>query len=586
MGSFLNFCPVIAIEGTEMKPYSVNTMMEQLKRVYAEKAIKNGFDDASIYNDNLMKLDELDIKKFDKLKGIIGSSKASPPLNDVEVNAQGFDEEEYEKADKAQKKPKKERTPEEEALLKKLQEQRKNRNNAISILRGVSIRMPLLIYGADMPFDEDISIERFVEMVDDESWKEFMPHGVTKKIFEDFLKYYDRDIFISAGREIRKLSASADSLTPTERAIAISRIFRYFKNPDKETVLTPWRVVNMHMSDTLGGWCFYDEGFETPLDEPRFIDQGDTTAKTVNNPDTHILEINSKSGLYPLYVTYSIYRAKLGNKSEAETDITELNRLWNEAVAENVFVICKTPMAKSITRRTLLGYQNSTYNAHYFDDLINMLKNKPEQFKKRVLKGSYWKKEVKEMKFDAVVGNPPYQENIGSIGNDSLAKQLFPDFVKTSILLNARYTSLITPSRWFTADAQDKSFLKLRDFVRENNHFKKIVNYPDNRTLFKNVSIGAVNYFLYDSLYTGNVEFVECNASERSVTHRPLFEADLDVIIAANGIINIVNKVRLSLDFESFMSFTQGRNAFGIVGKETELLKNTSEMPFENSVEV
>ena len=69
MGAFLNFCPVIAIAGTEMKPYSVNTMMEQLKRVYAEKAIKNGFDDASIYNDNLMRLDDLELAMFQKLTG-------------------------------------------------------------------------------------------------------------------------------------------------------------------------------------------------------------------------------------------------------------------------------------------------------------------------------------------------------------------------------------------------------------------------------------------------------------------------------------------------------------------------------------
>ena len=65
--------------------------------------------------------------------------------------------------------------------------------------------------------------------------------------------------------------------------------------------------------------------------------------------------------------------------------------------------------------------------------------------------------------------------------NASLSKQLFPTFIINSILLNANYTSLITPSRWFTADAQDKSFLKLRDFVRENNNrmleeIEKIIN--------------------------------------------------------------------------------------------------------------
>ena len=64
-------------------------------------------------------------------------------------------------------------------------------------------------------------------------------------------------------------------------------------------------------------------------------------------------------------------------------------------------------------------------------------------------------------KMDYVVGNPPYQENIGTDdGTSSLSKQLFPEFIKNSILIESNYLSLITPSRWFTADAQDKSFIK------------------------------------------------------------------------------------------------------------------------------
>ena len=581
MSDFINFCPVIAIEGTEMKPYSVNTMMEQLKRVYAEKAIKNGFDDASIYNDNLMRLDDMDLEKFKTLKGIVGSSKAAPPLNDVEVNAQGFNEEEYKKAEEAKKKPKKERTPEQEELLKKLQEQRKNRNNAISILRGVSIRMPLMIYGANVPFDEDISIERFVEMVDEESWKEFMPNGVTKTIFKDFLKYYDRDVFISAGKEIRKLAASADELTPTERVKAVSRIFRYFKNPDKETVLTPWRVVNMHMSDCMGGWCFYGEDFETLLEEPRFVDRGQVTADTFGNPNAQILEINSKSGLYPLYVAYSMYRAKLKDRVENETDIAELNRLWYEAVSENVFVICKTPMAKSITRRTLLGYQNSAYNAHYFDDLINMLKNKPEQFKKRILKGSYWKKEVKEMKFDAVVGNPPYQE---MLRDDSAARQVFPDFIKNSIALGTEYVSLITPSRWFTSNV--KTLVDFRKFAKENSHFISIFDYLNEKEIFENVSImGGINYFLYSPKYDGPVSFYNCHQSNRELQKRNLFEDGLDVVIRNGKYISIIKKVHTE-DFVTFASITTSWDAFGISGSKAKLEAMMSKKPFDGCVEV
>lgn len=166
----------------------------------------------------------------------------------------------------------------------------------------------------------------------------------------------------------------------------------------------------MHMSDCLGGYDFYDEAHEQMVDDPRFVDRGKVTADTFANAGARVLEINSKTGLYPLYVTYSIFRSRCATCSEEELDDSKLQQLWDATVRDNVFVICKTPMAKQITRRTLVGYRDISVNAHYFDDLINMMKNKPQQFVARVLKPSYWKQEgAKPMKFDAVVGNPPYQ---------------------------------------------------------------------------------------------------------------------------------------------------------------------------------
>lgn len=101
-----------------------------------------------------------------------------------------------------------------------------------------------------------------------------MPDGVTKEKFREFQKYYDEEVFVAAGRRIRNIAREADTLDPTERVKKIAGLFSYFKNPDKETVLTPWRVVNMHMSDCIGGWCFYDETFaeDKRLDKPRFVD--------------------------------------------------------------------------------------------------------------------------------------------------------------------------------------------------------------------------------------------------------------------------------------------------------------------------
>lgn len=456
-------------------------------------------------------------------------------------------------------------------------------------MRGISIRMPLLIYGADIPYEEEITLDKFVENVDDSSWNEFMPNGVTKEMFGEFKKYYDEDIFISAGRRIRNIAREADTLNPTERVKKIASLFSNFKNPDKETVLTPWRVVNMHMSDCLGGYDFYDENHEDIIDEPRFVNQGQVTANTLANTNAKILEINSKTGLYPLYIAYSIYRTKCKEYDENKFDLELQRNIWNDVIKNNVYVICKTPMAKQITQRTLAGYSGTKINAHYFDNLINQLKNKPQQFIERILKPSYWKKgDVGKMKFDAIVGNPPYQENIGGASeNSSLSKQLFPTFIQNTIGLNSNYISLITPSRWFTADAQDKSFIRLREFVKENNHFSKIFNYPDNKLLFNGVEIaGGVNYYLYDKSYNGDVEFTECYKENRNVTVRPLFEPNLDIIISMNQLVNILNKVRESNNFISITIITKGRNAFGIVGKKSELSKITKSEKFTNSIEV
>ena len=500
MTEFLNYCPVIAIAGSKTKTYSVESIMEQIKQIYAERAVNSGFEDESLYNDELLKLNEIDASKFNELKDIIGASKASKKNKDVVVNGQGLTDEQIEHLDDPEPAtPPTSSTPEELEDRKKKKQAKEARKKAVDILRGVSIRMPLMIYGADVPIDEDIDIDSFVDIVDDESWKEFMPTGVSKKIFTEFTKYYDRDVFIAAGKRIRRLAAAADMETPTRRVIQIAEIFRHFKNPDKETVLTPWRVVNMHMSETLGGWCFFNENFEDDtqeekhrLEEPRFVDRGEVT-NTVFAENAKILEINSKTGLYPLYVAYSFYKQRMEGMSDDDWAPEECQYFWNEVIRDNVYVICKTPMAKSITRRTLCGYSDVKCNAHYFDDLVNMLKNKPEQFKKRVLKGSYWKKDVKEMKFDAVVGNPPYQEE--SNGDSNAKKSIYNYFIDSGEELADRVT-LIHPARFlFNAGDTPKAWneKKLNDI-----HYQVIKYWSDSSDIFPTVDIKggvAVTYW-------------------------------------------------------------------------------------------
>lgn len=561
LGKFLNFCPVISVSGSQMKEYKADRLLQQLKKAYADKVVRNGFDDNNLYNDELLKLNDMDIEEFNKLKGIIGKSKAAPKQNDITVNNQGLTNEEYEELEKIEKKKKKELSEEEKARLEELKHKKKVRNDAISILRGISIRMPLLIYGADIPYEEEITLDKFIENVDESSWNEFMPNGVTKELFSDFRKYYDEDVFIAAGRRIRNIAREADTLTPTERVKKISSLFSNFKNPDKETVLTPWRVVNMHMSDCLGGYDFFDEKHEFPIDKPRFVDRGQVTKDTFSNVNAQILEINSKTGLYPLYVTYSIYREKCKKYKETELSLERQRDIWNDTIKNNVFVICKTPMAKQITQRTLAGFSSVKINAHYFDDLINQLKNKPQQFIDRVLKPSYWKKgDAGQMKFDAIVGNPPYQETTENTSD----KPVYHLFMDCAFNIADKVT-FITPARFlFNAGKTPKDW---NSKILNDKHFKVIWYKANSTDVFPNVDIkGGVAVTFRDSKQDFGMigiysSFDELNSIIKKVRLKKDFANICDIIYLQNKF----NLKELYIDFPEF------KKIIGSGGKEKRL---------------
>ena len=559
MGEFLNFCPVISVDGSSMQPYNVDRLLQQLKKAYTDRVVRNGFDDKHIYNDNLLKLDDIELADFEELKKIVGASKQTAKVKEIDINNQGFTDEEYKEIERIEAKPKKERTPEEIALLEERKKKRDNAQKAMSILRGVSIRIPLLIYGADVPVDKEITVDNFVDLIDDSSWNEFMPTGVTKAKYKKFSKYYEQDVFVAAGRQIRNMALAADELSPDERVKKIAAQFAMFKNPDKETVLTPWRVVNMHMSDCLGGYCFYNEDFTDMIEEPRYVDRGKVTADTFANTEAQILEINSKTGLYPLFVTYSIYRKRCEAVKPEDLTIEKQYELWQKTVEDNIFVICKTPMAKAITKRTLLGYRKGKINAHAFDDLIMQLKEKPEQFREKILRGSFWNKENKEMKFDAVVGNPPYQIMDGGYGVS--ATPLYNLFVDAAKKLNSKYISMIMPSRWYTGG---KYLDRFRATMLHDGKLCLLVDYNNFRDVFPGVDLaGGVCYFLWNAEYNGLCCVI--NASEKMNVPVMRDLGEFSIFIRSNQALNIVRKILAHYNSMSALSkVVSARKPFGM----------------------
>ena len=561
MGDFLNFCPIISVEGGRMNQFDVPHMLEQLKKVYVERVVRNGFEDKSLYNDELMKLNDLELQEFDDLKKIIGQTKAMPKTNQVDINNQGLTDEQYEELEDLQKKNKKKGkqplTEEEKKRLEELKKKRENRDAAISILRGISIRMPLLIYGAEVNNeDEEITIDNFSSLIDDQSWEEFMPKGVTKEKFENIKKYYDPEIFSAAGKRIRAMARAADKLSVEERIERITDIFSTFRNPDKETVLTPWRVVNMHLGDCLGGYSFLAEDNETILSEPRFIDRGTVTSE-VFAEDARILEINSKSGLYPLYMAYNIYRTRVASSLFSISSIEDEHKIWDKVVAENIFVICKTPMAKSITKRTLIGFRKAKVNTRYFEDLINQIKNKPENFVAKVAKGSsYWKAiDNDNMKFNAIVGNPPYQVMDGGAGVS--AKPVYNLFVEIAKLIKPDYISMIMPSRWF---AGGKGLDSFREEMLSDKRLSHIFDFINAKDCFPTASIGGgVNYILWNAKHCSDCSITTIQGNIRDTETRPLNQ--FSVFIRYNAAIHIVNKCKSEKNFDSIVNT---RNPFGL----------------------
>lgn len=543
MTKLLNFLPIIGEKGNKMHIYNVNTLLTKLKKAYAERAVRSGFDDNSIYSDKLLNIESQDIlDKFNKLKAIVGTTKKEKQETKIDINNQGLTDKESETARKAKKKKPRERTPEEQEALDKVNALKRQRRALISILRGISIRIPMMIYGMDIDFDEDVSIQQFMNRVDDVSWQEFMPAGVTKEMFKQFIPYYDSEIFIEAGKIIRRRVKELDKADPLDRVEKIADIFGIFRNPDKETVLTPWRVVNMHLGKTIGGLVYYDDDYETQYVDGKSAMHWVSSENTerVYHENTRILEINAKTGLYPLFASASLYWKefqKMNDQTAGKFSLIDEQFIWQKILRENIFVVAKTPMAKEIATRTLRGYNSDwDVNAEYVENIIKDAKTDVDAEAKKI-EGLFG-----NMKFDVVIGNPPYQDSATG-DNDNYAAPIYSDFMDLSYKLSDLVT-LITPARFlFNAGATSKQWNKK---MLNDPHFKVVLYEANSSNIFPHTDIkGGVAVSLRDEhqkfepieIFTA---FPELNSILKRVL--PKTNGSLSEIISGRGVYKLSDK--------------------------------------------
>lgn len=166
--------------------------------------------------------------------------------------------------------------------------------------------------------------------------------------------------------------------------------------------------------------------------------------------------------------------------------------------------------------------------------------------------------EAKNMKFDIIVGNPPYQLNDGGAG--ASASPIYQYFVWQAKKLNPRYMSFIIPSRWF---AGGKGLDGFRDEMLHDRRIKKIVDYPDANDCFPGVEIkGGVSYFIWDSEYDGDCE-VSTMVGDEEVSKMSRRLDEYDTFVRWNQAIPILRKVQ-SFNEATMDSVVSGRKPFGL----------------------
>ena len=183
-------------------------------------------------------------------------------------------------------------------------------------------------------------------------------------------------------------------------------------------------------------------------------------------------------------------------------------------------------------------------------------------------------KELFNMKFDVIVGNPPYQLDTGGSGRQ--AKPIYHKFVTQAKKLNPKHLIMIIPSRWFAGGMGLKNF---REEMLGDNRISHLVDFTNAKDCFPGVSLsGGVNYFLMSKDYSGDCNFTSIHNGKSNTLARRL--NDFSVLVRYNEAVKIIDKVQ-KLKEKSLSSIISSIDPFGFATSERGISKE-----FNNSVKL
>lgn len=231
-----------------------------------------------------------------------------------------------------------------------------------------------------------------------------------------------------------------------------------------------------------------------------------------------------------------------------------LYRRFGEKVKPGLYAIATSPLAYEFTRKvyTLLGISVENIYVDFTSyDLIGENNNE-------IIK------QLTDMKFDVVIGNPPYQESDGGAG--ASAKPIYNQFVNVSKEVGSTYLCIIMPSRWM---AGGKGLDEFRNAMLNDKHIVELHDFMHPEDVFPNTNNrGGVCYFMRNANYDNTehkVKVVTHYENYSQSTQRSLQTDDWDIFIRENQAFGILDKVVKNVpDFVPLSSYVSSRKPFGI----------------------
>lgn len=314
------------------------------------------------------------------------------------------------------------------------------------------------------------------------------------------------------------------------------------------------------------------------------------------SPDTIFLDPFSKSGVFLREIVKRLDRGLESLMPDRQLRIDHI--LHNQ-----VFGIAITELTSYLSRRSLYcsKHANGKYSVSHFNtESGNILYanrshtwengkckycgasqqvydrgSESEQYAYMFIHTDNPKQFFGNMKFDVIIGNPPYQLDDG--GNGASASPLYQKFVEQAKKLKPRYLSMIIPSRWFGGG---KGLDDFRKETLNDDRFRVIVDYENANDCFPGVDIaGGVCYFLWDRDNRGTCRVVNINNGVQFETTRKLNE--FETFIRRAEALSIIKKVRAKK--ENVMSnVVTSRKPFGLATTDRPLSYGDLKLRWQN----